>query len=163
MNAVNAVFLRMVAHEAGVPGRIQHFVKVHGFAVRIGQMEGMDADALRTLEIAALMHDIGIKPAFEKFGSAAGNLQEQEGPPIAEAILRELGLPEAVVERVDFLIGHHHTYENVIGTDYQILLEADYLVNFFEGSMNADAIRATVDDVFVTESGKQICRVMFGL
>ena len=34
-----------------------------------------------------------------------------------------------VTERVAYLIGHHHTYDKIEGMDYQILVEADFLVN----------------------------------
>mgnify|MGYP000340972515 FL=1 len=34
-----------------------------------------------------------------------------------------------MTERVAYLIGHHHTYDKIEGMDYQILVEADFLVN----------------------------------
>lgn len=37
-----------------------------------------------------------------------------------------------VTERVSYLVGHHHTYDHIDGMDYQILVEADFLVNFNE-------------------------------
>ena len=35
-------------------------------------------------------------------------------------------------ERICYLIGHHHTYDKIDGTDYQILVDADFLVNLYE-------------------------------
>lgn len=66
-------------------------------------------------------------------------------------------------ERVSFLVGHHHTYTGIDGLDYQILVEADFLVNLFEGNTDTAHIRATYDNIFRTETGKKICREMFGL
>ena len=43
-----------------------------------------------------------------------------------------LGFAENVIERVCYLIGHHHTYTGIEGRDYQILVEADFLVNLYE-------------------------------
>ena len=34
-----------------------------------------------------------------------------------------------MLERICFLVGHHHTYKDVDGLDHQILLEVDFLVN----------------------------------
>ena len=47
-------------------------------------------------------------------------------------MLCALGYDEAVIDRVLFLIAHHHTYTGIEGEDYQILVEADFLVNLFE-------------------------------
>ena len=73
------LFLKMIAYYAGDPKRIQHFTKVHSYARIIGVGEEMDAASLFILEAAAYTHDIGIKPAEEKYGSSDGKLQEQEG------------------------------------------------------------------------------------
>ena len=155
------LFREMIAYYAGDPHQIQHLTKVHGFARMIGLAERIADDVQHVLEIAAIVHDIGIKPALEKHGSANGNFQEQEGPPVAEAMLRGLGYPEGVIARVCYLVGHHHTYTDVVGDDYQILIEADFLVNIFEGKMQPAAIRSTLDTIFRTETGKAYCRVMF--
>ena len=40
-----------------------------------------------------------------------------------------------MVERICYLIGHHHTYKDVDGADYQLLLEADFLVNAYEDAL----------------------------
>ena len=65
--------------------RIQHLVKVHRFAQLIGHMEKLDAHTQFLTECAALVHDIGIRPAEEKYGACNGKLQEQEGPSWAGA------------------------------------------------------------------------------
>ena len=68
----NALLDEMIRYEAGVPGRIQHLLKVHAFSKLIGEEEGLDEETLATLEAASIVHDIGIKPALEKYGSSAG-------------------------------------------------------------------------------------------
>ena len=50
-------------------------------------MEGIPADRLEVLEVAALTHDIGIRYCENKYGHCTGKLQEQEGPAIAEELL----------------------------------------------------------------------------
>ena len=145
------LILKMISYDHGCPGRIQHFLKVHSFAKTIAT------------EAAAIVHDIGIRLCLEKYGDGNGKLQEKEGPALAEQMLSELGFEKDVIERVSFLVGHHHTYTGIDGLDYQILVEADFLVNLFEGNTDTAHIRATYDNIFRTETGKKICREMFGL
>ena len=123
----------------------------------------MDESTRFVLEATALVHDIGIKAAEEKYGSCNGKLQEQEGPALAEAMLTQLGFAEAVVQRVAYLVGHHHTYTNVDGMDYQILLEADFLVNGYEDTLSTTAMQAALNNLFRTPTGIWICETMFGL
>ncbi len=153
----------MMKYEAGCPGRIQHFLKVHRFAQLIGIQERLDEATQFTLEAAALVHDIGIRPAEEKYGSHAGHLQEQEGPAPARRMLTALGFDEAVIDRVCYLVAHHHTCTNVDGLDYRILLEADFLVNLYEDGVSESAVRSALERVFRTETGAWICKNMFGI
>ena len=129
MNEKNIILQKMIEYYAGDPKRIQHFIKVHSFAKMIGESEGLDANTQYILELAAIVHDIGIKTSEEKYGNCNGKLQEQEGPAIARQMLTELSIDKAIIERVCYLVGHHHTYNNIDGIDYQILVEADFLVN----------------------------------
>ena len=72
-----------------------------------------------------------------------------------------LWLDEADIERICYLVGHHHTYTNIDGIDYQILVEADFLVNFYEDELRQDSIQTAFDKIFRTESGKTICRISY--
>ena len=155
------LFLEMIAYYSGDPKRIQHFTKVHSYAKLIGEREQLSPEELYILEAAAYTHDIGIKPAEEKYGSSEGKLQEQEGPAVAENMLERLGYEGDIIKRVCYLVGHHHTYQGIDGLDYQILVEADFLVNLYENGSSKDAMLAAMDGVFVTESGKDILRNMF--
>ena len=109
------------------------------------------------------MHDIGIKPAEAQYGRCDGKLQEQLGPPVARELVEGLGLSATCVERVCFLVGHHHTYDSIDSTDWRILVEADFLVNLFEDGASCEAVKAAFRTVFCTASGKALCRAMFAL
>ncbi len=146
----------MCAWDAGSPQRIHHFLKVQGFARQIALAEGLTDEARFTLEAAALTHDVGIKPALKQYGACGGAHQERLGPPEASRMLAALGLPEPVVRRVCFLISRHHTTQGVDGPDWQILLEADFLVNMIESGLSPDAIDAYRDTVFRTAEGKRL-------
>ena len=160
---INKLHLAMIELYRGDAKRIQHFCKVHSYAKLIAETENVDKECLFIIEAAALTHDIGIHFCEEKYGNCNGKLQEKEGPALAEQMLSELGFEKDVIERVSFLVGHHHTYTGIDGLDYQILVEADFLVNLFEGNTDTAHIRATYDNIFRTETGKKICREMFGL
>ena len=154
--------MRMSEYDHGSPKRIQHFLKVHAFARTIGILEGLDEGSLYILETAALVHDIGIRPALEKYGSEAGYLQEKEGPEEAEKLLKDIGgyTPEQI-ERICYLVGHHHTYTDMQGMDYRILVEADFLVNLYENNVKYKVILASDENIFQTETGRTILKTMF--
>jgi len=40
------------------------------------------------------------------------------------------------------LIGNHHTYDKIDGIDFQILVEADFLVNIYEDEINKESIKS---------------------
>ncbi len=158
---IEKLISEMITYYQGDAPRIQHFMKVHDFSKTIAVLEGMDEDTLFTLEAAAAVHDIGIHASEEKYGSSAGNYQEIEGSALAEEMLGRLGFEQPVIDRVSYLVGHHHTYTYIDGLDYQILVEADFLVNLFEQDSPREAIMAAYNNIFRTETGKRFCREMF--
>ena len=160
---INKLHLAMIELYRGDAKRIQHFCKVHSYAKLIAETENVDKECLFIIEAAALTHDIGIHFCEEKYGNCNGKLQEKEGPAIADKLLQELGFEQDVSDRVQYLIAHHHTYNAVDGLDYQILVEADFLVNAFEDNMSKDTILSVKEKVFKTKSGIQILNTMFNL
>ena len=153
----------MIAYMGGDARRIQHFIKVHALAQLIGRQEQLNERTQFILEAAALTHDIGIHLCEEKYGNCNGKLQEKEGPVIAEKLLSDLGFSGEVSERVQYLIAHHHTYNNIDGIDYQILVEADFLVNMCEDELSEEALQNAYRNIFRTETGKKICREMYDI
>ncbi len=160
---LDRLFLAMIHFDKGDAKRIQHFTKVHSYARLIGRKENLDEDSLFTLETAAYVHDIGIPVAEKKYGYQNGKLQEQEGPAAAQELLEKLQFHPSVIKRVCYLVGHHHTYDAIDGLDYQILVEADFLVNLFEDEASQDTILHVRDTIFRTKTGLQILNDMFGL
>lgn len=153
----------MIELYSGDAERIQHFCKVHSYAKLIAETENIDKNCLFILEAAALTHDIGIHLCEEKYGNCNGKLQEKEGPAIAGRLLGELGFEDDASKRVQYLIAHHHTYDNIDGIDYQILVEADFLVNIMEHGLTKEAALNAYHHIFKTECGKMICKRMFRL
>ena len=164
MNKIEELALAMIEYNNGDPKRIQHTTKVHAYASMIGKCEKLDEDTLFILESAALVHDIGIRASEKKYGHQNGKLQEQEGPAVARELLTRLGgFTDQQIERICWLVGHHHTYHVCEDLDYQILIEADFLVNLFEDEESPNAIRAVRKNIFRTESGKRILETMYGI
>ncbi|MDO5145834.1 MAG: HD domain-containing protein [Eubacteriales bacterium] len=159
--ADNRLIDKMIEYFAGDPKRVQHFLKVYEFSTLIGLAEGLPEDELFILKTAAIVHDIGIRASEEKYGKSSGKLQEQEGPAVAEPLLTSLGYDEALIDRVLFLIANHHTYDAVEGEDYQILVEADFLVNLFEDGCSEETVRHVRNKIFKTKTGTRYLDFMF--
>ena len=140
---------------------IHHLMAVHGYSRMIAQMENVDEHTLLITELAAYLHDIGVKISKEKYGNSQPQYQEKEGPIIARELLVPMGLPAEDVERICFIIGHHHTYKAIDGIDFQILVEADYIVNLMEGYCKRESIPEMKKNIFKTETGKYLLEQMF--
>ena len=163
MNKHALLMRAMTEYEAGIPHRVQHFLKVYGFAKIVGELENVDDYTQNVLETAAIVHDIGIKLAIQLYGSSDGKYQEELGVAPALEMLSKLDYPNEVISRVCFLVAHHHTYSDISGLDWQILLEADFLVNAFEGKMSKESITDTYKNVFKTKTAKELCRTMYNI
>ena len=166
LNLTDKVINSMIEYNSGDARRIQHAMKVYEFAALMGRMEGIAEKEQQVLEIAAVLHDIGIHICEQKYGNCDGRNQELEGPAVAKAILENImgsEADEAFVGRVCYLIGHHHTYTGVTGMDYQLLIEADFLVNAFEDGLPEENIRNVRANIFKSEAGKKLLDEMFAL
>ena len=158
---IEKLLTAMMEYDYGDVPRIQHFVKVYEFARMIGLMEGLDSKTQFTLESAAVVHDIGIHISEQKYGSSSGKYQELEGPAEAKKLLDGLEWPADVTERVCYLVGHHHTYHDMDGMDYQILIEADFLVNAAEKGLGKEAVAHFLENVAKTDCGRRLLQSIF--
>lgn len=150
-----------VSYDRGDPKRIQHFLKVYAFAETIGEGEGLSSRDMDILRAAAVLHDIGIHECERKYGSCEGELQQVEGVPVARDILGGLEADGELTERVCFLIAHHHTYTGINSADWQILVEADFLVNIFEDNMTENAVKSIREKVFRTQTGIRLLDMLY--
>ena len=158
---VAAATQKMIAFYRGNIHDIDHFLKVWAMAKTIGELEGLDKHAQEVLELAAVVHDIACPLCWEKYGDTNGKHQELESPPLVEAFFEDLPVERPDVERISWLVAHHHTYANIDGPDHQILLEADFLVNAGESGYTPSAIRNFRERVFRTAAGKELLDSMY--
>lgn len=161
MTTVDQVLDAMITYYGPDARRINHFLKVYGFAKQIAAQEGVDGYTQELVEITGLTHDIGIKIAEDKYQSAAGKYQEQEGPAEAKKMLQALHVDDKIIEDICYIIGHHHTYTHIDTLAYQIIVEADFVVNAFEDGLSKEAIQKVYDRIFKTASGKQLLKGLY--
>ncbi len=150
---VSEAMKKMIVESDGSLRDIEHLIKVWTYAKTIGELEGLDERTQDILEYAAIVHDIACPALRAEYGSSPGDKQQELGGPMARRFYEELGLAEDMIERVVFLVEHHHTYDAVDGPDYQILLEADFLVNAGASEKYRQSIRMFRDDIFKTKTG----------
>lgn len=151
----------MIRYLDGDVRRINHALKVHSLAHIISSECNLDEQKKLIISIAAILHDIGIKEAERKYNSSSGKHQEIEGPPIARAILSAYQPDADIIDRVCFIIGNHHTYSAIDDIDFQILVEADFLVNIFEDTMSDESIQNIKKKIFKTETGIRLLMEMY--
>jgi len=132
MMKVSEAITKMISISEGNQHDICHFMKVWGFARTIGEAEGLDERTLMTLELAAVVHDIACPILRKEIGRAPGGEQEKAGPPLVREFYKDSGL------------------------DYQILLEADFLVNAGEQENDRKAVSRFQEKVFKTRTGLKL-------
>ena len=140
--------------------RIDHALAVLGYANRIRSVEGGDP---LVIQAAALLHDIGIREAERKYGSAAGRYQEIEGPPIAERILRRRGVEEERIAHICRIVANHHSARDIDTLEFRVLWDADGLVNLPETVSDepGTAWQARIRKVFKTKTGRETAWRLF--
>jgi HD superfamily phosphodiesterase len=158
---VAVVLQEMIRRNRGDQKRIEHSLKVFGYAQLLGRLEGLDTAKQFVLELTAILHDIGIHVSEAKFGFCDGKLQEQEGPQVAREILESISVSPEVVDRVCFIISKHHTFSAIDDVDFQLLVEADFLVNSVEDEVSPEGVQRFVDLNFRTESGRKVIGELF--
>jgi len=160
-NRIAKVALAMIQKNSGDIKRIEHSLKVFGYVQLLGAAESLEENTIQILELTALLHDIGIHVAEKKYGMSKSHDQEIEGPPVAREILTSLDFKPEVIERVCFIISKHHTFTAVDGIDFQLLVEADFLVNSTEDQMSDHQIVHFAKNIFKTECGLSYLKLLF--
>ena len=160
---ISEILRKMFAYSNGNIHDIDHLIRVWTYTKTIGELEGIDKDTQFILEVAAITHDIACPICREKYGNTNGKHQEEEGIPLVKAFLSDCDMSESQIERVAYLVGHHHTLQEIDGIDYQILIEADYIANATENGYSRENIENFMSKIMKTESGKRLAQDIFCL
>ncbi len=163
MKTAAQIMQDMIAYSEGNIHDIDHLIRVWTYAKTIGELEGMDVRTQFVLETAAIVHDIACPLCREKYGSTMGKYQEEEGMTLTREFLADAGLAPEDLERVVYLVGHHHTIGDIDGADYQILIEADYIANASENGYPEENLRNARERIFRTKAGKALLNAVFCL
>jgi len=140
--------------------RIEHANKVAEYAEKIAREKNAD---LAVVLSAAYLHDIGIKEAEKKYGSAMPEFQELEGQPVAREILKGLNADDSIIDEVcDIISHHHHPRENdsdnfisVYDADQIVIIKEDYLNN---GGMDREELSLIIEKKLLSDSGKVLAK-----
>jgi CRISPR/Cas system-associated endonuclease Cas3-HD len=157
----NEVIKKMIEYFQTDVRRINHTLKVLDFAQIISYDQSLDKKTKEIIIYVAILHDIGIKKAEKKYNSSRGRYQEIEGPSIAREMLSDLNISQEIIDRACYIIGNHHSYTKINNIDFQIIVEADMIVNIFEDNMGKKAIENIKENVFKTEAGKKLISTMY--
>lgn len=158
---IEEIMKKMIVYADGNHHDINHFMKVHSFARTIGLSEGLDDHTQYILEAAAIVHDIACPLCRIKYGNTNGKHQEEESEVLLREFFKDTDITNDALERIIYLVTHHHTYTGVDGIDYQILLEADFLVNGDESEKYKNQIKEFEKNVFKTSSGRWLLEEIF--
>lgn len=149
--------------ESHNPKDIHHLIKVHSFAQMIAESETDDSHLKELIEIEALVHDISCPLCREKYGNTNGHYQEKESKALLLKFFKDFEINEEDLNQIIYVVSHHHTYTSVHSLDYQIILEADFLVNSYEMNLSKDKIIDFRDRVFKTKKGIELLNSMYSL
>jgi HD superfamily phosphodiesterase len=155
------IVAEMMHRNQGDIRRIEHSLKVFSYAQTMGRLEELSEEHQQILEVTAILHDIGIHVAEANNNTSTAKLQELLGPPVAREIMEKLELPFSISERVCFIISKHHTFTAIDDIVFQLLVEADFLVNSVEDKMNKKEINTFAGKIFKTKSGLHFLNLLF--
>ena len=158
---VSDAIVKLLLEGGGTPHDDEHFMKVWGYAHAIGMSEGLPERVQLSLEYAAVVHDIACPSLRKETGRCDARLQAERGGAMAVEFFRGSGLPPDLVERIVFLVSHHHTYEGVSGMDWRILIEADCIANAVEQGLALPEAALMYERHFRTRTGRAVMRAVF--
>jgi response regulator RpfG family c-di-GMP phosphodiesterase len=155
---LEAVIKAMETVFESAPYGIDHTMNVLNNARQIIREEKINSQSAHIVELSAVLHDIGALEAMRKHGSMEGHLQELEGVPVAKEILQRQNYEQSVIDRVCYIVGNHHTPENIDGMDFRILWEADLIENMqvMDCIKDKEKLKQFISENFKTQAGKAL-------
>ncbi|MDD5108459.1 MAG: HD domain-containing protein [Candidatus Omnitrophica bacterium] len=137
--------------------RINHARKVLDYAEELLRKEGGDWNIVVP---CAILHDVGIKIAEQKYGLNSGHLQEKEGPLAARKILLKLGFKKDEIEEICQIIRYHHSPGKIDSLNFNLILDADLLVNLSE-IKERNKLEKIINNNFKTKTAREIAKKVY--
>ena len=141
--------------------QIGHTEAVHNFAQLLGKLEGYDEHRQAIIEISALLHDIGCPNAKEKYGNTNAPNQEKEGKPKAAELLAKYDITAEDKALIADVVGVHHHIKQLQEMGFELLAEADLIVNLLEGYYKMEQAQNLYETCVTSVSGKELFKNMF--
>lgn len=140
--------------------RIYHAEKVVRYAEQLLETEKGNRPVVVA---AAILHDIGIHECERKYGSVNGQLQEIEGPPLAREIMNRLGIKPEIIDEVCRIIASHHSPGEMDTVNFNIIWDADWLVNLRDDYDvdDKDKLKKVIARVFKTRTGRAMAERVY--
>lgn len=160
-STISKIMMLATACNGADPAQTDHLFRVYTYAHLIADCEECGAHIQFLAEAAAVLHDIGMQEAVRKHGTET-YLQylPAESAAIARMILEMLELPAEDIDRICLLIAGHHN-RAVDGLDFQILLEADFIVNALDVPFSHTEIQQFFEHTARTRTGKELLRILY--
>ena len=156
MNSEAKLLRDALLYEEGHPRRTQHILKVYALAKLLGEGEELQEESRKILQAAAILHDIPIKYCKEYFhGDACQENQQKVAPYLIKKFLLEAGYPPSFILPVTEAVKRHHDYTHERDPILQLLIEADLIVNGYEGGLEDETAKAA-EALFHTELGRKL-------
>lgn len=76
-------------------------------------------------------------------------------------MLSDQHIDTTTIDRICFIIGNHHSYQKIDNMDFQVIVEADFLVNIYEDEMKKHSIENIRNKYFKTQTGIAIIQSMY--
>jgi len=139
--------------------RIGHAAKVANFAEKIGKKEKAN---LPVVLCAAYLYDIGVKNAFEKYGSDDRQYLEKEGPKVAKELMEKLGGNEELIHEILKIVGHHDRPAKDDSLDRKVLHDASMLAHMAacekKNTIADKEFYAKLNTLFLTTEGNKLAK-----
>ncbi len=141
--------------------RAGHALRVLDYAEKIQKKNKTGSNLI--VIAAAVLHDIRILNAEQKFDTPDVTVHEEEGIAVARRILEEISLDRAVIEHVCRIVGSHHSGGDIDTIEFKIVYDADLIVNLHEkDKLSEDKVtKEYLEKIFKTEEGIKIAEKLF--
>ena len=82
---------------------------------------------------------------------------------MVKTFLADCGISAEQIDRIAWLVGHHHTFHDIEGMDCQILIKADFIANASENEYNWENVTNFMNKIMKTAAGNRLARAIFCL
>ena len=152
---------KMMYFNQNDPKRIQHFIKVHRLHNSLGERNIWTPIRSSLPNVRHWFTISAFGQQRKNMATARENCRNRKAPRMPAECWRTYPWMRRTLNGSCYLVAHHHTYTDMDGIDYQILVEADFLVNFYEDGLSTEAIQSAMEKIFRTDAGKALCRISY--